>query len=115
MHEYPITQQLIKIAEKNCRDAGGTKVKKIKLVLGDYSGFVPESIHMYFDIIAEGTLCEDAEIEIERIKPKMRCTGCGEYFERELYSFACPKCGAEGEPTDIGKEFYIDSIEIEED
>ena len=26
---------------------------------------------------------------------------------------ACPKCGGQGGPTDIGKEFYIDSIEIE--
>lgn len=113
MHEYPITEQLVKLAVQHCKEAGGKKVRSIKLVLGDYSGFVPESIHMYFDIIAEGTLCDGAEIEIKRVKPKLRCTSCGEFFERELYSFACPKCGNDGEPTDIGKEFYIDSIEIE--
>ena len=28
-------------------------------------------------------------------------------------TFDCPKCGGQGEPTDIGKEFYIESIEIE--
>ena len=28
-------------------------------------------------------------------------------------TFDCPECGGEGGPTDIGKEFYIDSIEIE--
>ena len=112
MHEYPITEQIVKLAEKHCRDAGGEKVKTIKLVLGEYSGFVPESIHMYFDLIAEGTLCDGAEIEIKRIKPKIKCPACGELFTREPFSFACPKCGTDGEPTEIGKEFYIDSIEI---
>lgn len=113
MHEYPITEQLVKMAEEHCKEAGAEKVKKINLVCGEYSGFVPESIHMYFDLIAEGTLCDGAEIEIERIKPKMKCKGCGELFVRKPMSFACPKCGTDGEPTDIGKEFYIESIEVE--
>lgn len=113
MHEYPITQQIIKIAEKHATELCASQVKKIKLVVGDYSGFIGDSIQMYFDVISEGTLCEGAVIEIEHVKPKLRCTGCGALFERELLSFSCPECGAEGEPTKIGKEFYIDYIEVE--
>ena len=113
MHEYPITEQIIKTASKHCKDNNADKVTKIKLVLGDRSGLVPESISMYFDVIGEGTPCEGAEIEIERIRTKMKCPNCGELFYRELLSFACPKCGTDGEPTDIGKEFYIDYIEVE--
>lgn len=113
MHEYPITEQLIKIAENHCKKADAEKVLCINLVVGDYSGFVPESIHMYFDIIAEGTACQGAELKIKRIKPMIKCPSCGEIFERKPMSFACPKCGTDGEPTDIGKEFYIDSIEVE--
>ena len=58
MHEYPITEQIVKIAEKHCREAEAEKVTKVKLVIGDYSGYVGDSVHMYFDLIAEGTLCE---------------------------------------------------------
>ena len=61
----------------------------------------------------EGTLCEKAEVAIEHIKPKLKCSECGELFEKKLLSFDCPKCGGQGGPTDIGKEFYIESIEIE--
>ncbi len=114
MHEYPITQQIIKIAEKHCADAGGKKVKKLTLVLGEYSGLVADSIYMYFDVIAEGTTCEGAEIEIKRVKPKLKCPGCGSLFHRTPGTFACPHCGVDGEPTEIGKEFYIESIEVEE-
>lgn len=113
MHEYPITEQIIKIAEKHCREAGAERVTKVSLVVGDYSGLVRESIHMYFDIISEGTLCQGADIEMERVKPKLKCPSCGELFERAPMSFACPKCGTDGEPTEIGKEFYIKEIEVE--
>ncbi|MCQ4638347.1 hydrogenase maturation nickel metallochaperone HypA [Anaerovorax odorimutans] len=113
MHEYPITEQIIKIAEKHCREAGAKKVTKVKLVIGDYSGYVGDSVHMYFDLIGEGTLCEGADVEIRHVKPKLKCSQCGELFEKKLMSFACPKCGADGGPTDIGKEFYIESIEVE--
>ena len=113
MHEYPITEHIVELAEKHCKEAGASKVTAVNLVVGDYSGFVPESIHMYFDIIAEGTLCDGAEINITRVKPKIKCPACGEIFERKPLSFACPKCGTDGEPTEIGKEFYIDTIECE--
>lgn len=113
MHELPITQQIIKLAEKHATELCASRIKSIKLVAGDSCGFVGDTIRLYFDIISEGTLCEGAVIEIERVKAKMRCTGCGELFEREFLSFSCPKCGADGEPTEIGREFYIESIEIE--
>ena len=113
MREYPITEQIVKIAEKHCREAEAEKVTKVKLVIGDYSGYVGDSVHMYFDLIAEGTLCEGAEVDIVHVKPKLNCPSCGCLFEKKLMSFACPQCGTDGEPTDIGKEFYIDSIEVE--
>jgi len=65
MHEYPVTQQIVKMAEKACIDAGAESVRKITIAAGRYSGFVGESIDMYFNIISEGTRCEGAVIEIE--------------------------------------------------
>lgn len=112
MHEYPITEQIIKIAEEHCQRHGGRAVKTIQMVVGAYSGFVPESIQMYFDIISEGSACQGAKLEIQRIEPKLKCRDCGKFFKRELYSFKCPYCGGEGGPTEIGKEFYVKSIEI---
>lgn len=69
---------------------------------------------MYFDVITEGTCCENAELEMKHVKPKLRCKSCGQLFERALLSFSCPECGGDGEPTEIGREFYIDTIEAED-
>ncbi len=113
MHELPITQNIIKLAEEHCLKNGGTKVVKVNLVVGEYSGYVGESIQLYFDVVSEGTLCEGAECAFESIRPQLKCANCGKYFERKPLSFECPYCGGEGLRTDVGKEFYIKSIEIE--
>ena len=113
MHELPITEHIIKMATEECEKAGASKVRSIKLVCGDYCGYVPESINMYFDVIGKDTVCDGARIDIERVTPKLKCPECGTYFEKKPLSFECPECGADGQPSEIGKEFYIDSIEVE--
>jgi hydrogenase nickel incorporation protein HypA/HybF len=112
MHEYPITQRIIEIAEDYAKENHAGTVHQINLVVGDYCGYVAGSIELYFDIIAEGSLCQEAKLQIERVVPKLKCSRCGELFVREPFSFACPVCRGDGVPTDIGKEFYIKSIEI---
>lgn len=115
MHEYPITQQILKIAENSARENHAQKVVKISLVVGEMSGFIGDSIQMYFDIISKGTMAEGAALEIQYIKPKLKCERCGTYFERKRFSFECPECGHSGVPTEIGKEFYVKEIEIATD
>jgi len=112
MHELPITEQIIKIAEEHGQKARASKIEQIKIVVGERSGYIGESIRMYFDIISEGTMCEGAELVIETVRPKLKCPGCGALFERKPMSFACHECGTDGEPTEIGREFYIDSITV---
>ncbi|MDO4870269.1 MAG: hydrogenase maturation nickel metallochaperone HypA [Bacillota bacterium] len=113
MHELPVTQNIIKIAEEHCRENGGSRVLTVDLVIGEYSGYVGEAIQTYFDVITEGTLCEGAVCNVEKIQPKLRCNKCGRLFAKQLLTFDCPYCDGQGVATDIGKEFYIKSIEIE--
>ena len=112
MHELPITEQIVKIATEHGQRARASKIECIKLVVGERSGYIGESIQMYFDVISQGTFCEGAVLKIETIKPKLKCPSCGTLFERLPMRFDCPSCGVDGEPTDIGREFYIDSIEV---
>lgn len=114
MHEYPITVSIIETAERRARECGASAVVSINIVVGEYSGYMADSIAMYFDLLTEGTICHGAELNFERIKPKLQCTSCKEYFERRPFEFTCPHCGGEGEPTGIGREFYIKSINVGE-
>lgn len=116
MHEYPITEAIIEIAQRHARSHGAGRVARITLVVGENSGYLPECIELYFDIIARDGLCKGADLTFERVRPLLRCRRCGETFLRKPFEFACPRpgCDGEGAPTDIGREFYVKSIEIEE-
>ncbi len=113
MHEYPLTLNIIDIASRYARKKDKSyMVSTIHLVIGESSGILGESIRLYFDDISQGTPCEGAEIEIEWIKPMLKCKACGQLFHRRPFSFACPQegCDGEGEPTEIGREFYVKEI-----
>jgi len=112
VHEFPLAKRIIEIASEKAAENGGGSVKNINLVVGDESGYVAECIQLYFDLISEGTPCEGAELRVERVNPLLRCENCNTLFERKPFEFACPTCGEDGKPTEIGREFYVKSIEI---
>ena len=62
--------------------------------------------------ISAGGLCEGAAVEFETIPSMLRCETCGDLFKRKPFDFTCP-CGGQGRPTDIGREFYVKAIEVE--
>ncbi|MCL2216728.1 MAG: hydrogenase maturation nickel metallochaperone HypA, partial [Defluviitaleaceae bacterium] len=99
MHEASIAESILHSATEH---SGGAKVKQIDLVIGESSGILGDSLCMYFDIFAENTICQDAIIKIETVKPKLKCKVCGEFFVRKPFCFECD-CGGDGEPTDIGR------------
>lgn len=113
MHEYPVTKEIIRIAEEAARQRNAGKVTKIALVAGELSGYASESIQMYFDEISKGTLCEGSILDIKRVKPTLKCVSCGNVFEMTPVSFDCPACGGSAQPTGEGNEFYIEYIEAE--
>ena len=112
MHEGPVTEEIIRIACEAAAEQKG-RVTAINLVVGEDSGFIGESIQMYFDVLSEGTACAGAHLHLEGVKPKLRCTRCGQLFYRRPFSFTCPACGGDGRPTEIGKEFYVKNVELE--
>lgn len=114
MHEYKLALDIINTAENHARQNSAKRVSAINLVVGEYSGCVADSIALYFEIIAQGSLCDGAELNIERVKPKLKCEKCGVLFDRLPFSFACPDegCGGEGIPTEIGREFFIRSVVV---
>lgn len=85
----------------------------IHLVVGKDSGFIGDSIKLYFDCLAEGSCCEGATISIQQVEPKLSCKQCGLLFSRNVIPYRCPACGGQGAPTEIGKECYVDSIDLD--
>jgi hydrogenase nickel incorporation protein HypA/HybF len=115
MHEYSLTRQIVKIVNRAAAEHGARRVTQVRLVVGTDSGIQPDSVQLYFSQIARGTPAEDATISVRLVPVEMRCPVCERNFIRPRFSFACPVCGALGNPTDIGAECYVEGVELETD
>ena len=113
MHEYHKAVHIIEKAIEQAETQGKAKVTRINLIIGDSSSFSGDSIRLYFDEAAIGTICEGAEITVKPVKTMLHCPECSQLFPKVPFTFTCPHCGAEGEPSDIGREMLVDSIETE--
>ena len=114
MHELPATQGLLDVALKAAREAGGTRIQVVDLVVGDLTSMVDDSIQFYFDIISRGTPAEGAELRFRREPAEGSCGECGHAFPvQPPIPRECPACGSLRLKVTGGREFYVDSIEVD--
>lgn len=113
MHELPVTEQLLEIVLDHARKAKAERVMKINLVIGDLTHFVGESVQFYFDMLSKGTEAENASLSITRVPATAKCQGCKNEFHPGGMDWVCPACGGPIEEVMGGREFYVESIEVE--
>ena len=112
MHEYGITESLLKIVEDKAAEAGVSKVSTIRVVVGALTGFVPESIQFYFETMSKNTVADGAMLEFEQPPVKLRCRSCGEEFQPDHLQWSCPVCNRTEVSIEGGRELYIKDMEV---
>jgi hydrogenase nickel incorporation protein HypA/HybF len=113
MHELSITEEILNIAIASAREAKAEKVIQINLVIGDVSSIVGECVQFCFDFVSKASIAEGAKLTFQRIPLQMKCRSCGSVFSPEKESWTCPQCQEWNVEIIGGKEFYMDSIEVE--
>ena len=115
MHELAITESLLRTVEEEINRYKAVKVSEIRIIMGKLNAFIPECIQEYFELMSEGTPAEGARL-VFNIQPViLECRICNKKFEMEYNRLKCKYC--QGINVDIisGKEFYVDSLDIETD
>jgi hydrogenase nickel incorporation protein HypA/HybF len=110
MHELGITQSIVAII---CEHAQGRKVQRILLEIGKLSAIMPDAIRFCFDICSQGTVLENAILEIKEIPGLASCDRCGSQILLEKPFGKC-KCGNFELHLITGEELKIKEIDIEE-
>jgi hydrogenase nickel incorporation protein HypA/HybF len=114
MHEMAVTQSVLDIAAKHAQWAGASRITQINLVIGELSGIVDDSVQFYFDFLSRDTMAEGAKLVFERCPAVYRCRECETDFHPEGFDWSCPTCGELAFEVVSGREFRIESIEVED-
>ncbi|MDD6763003.1 MAG: hydrogenase maturation nickel metallochaperone HypA [Clostridiales bacterium] len=114
MHELSITQSILNIALSSAENAGAKKINSIKITLGEMTGCVPQYIQEYFDIVSDGTIAAHAKLEFKTVPAVAQCADCGKETRLIRFRFRCEHCGSQKLTIVSGKEFLVDSIDIED-
>jgi hydrogenase nickel incorporation protein HypA/HybF len=77
------------------------------------STVVDDSVQFYFDFLSPDTIAAGAKLHFERIPARLRCRQCQHEFEPGERDYHCPQCNTLGGEVIAGKEFYLDSMQVE--
>jgi len=113
MHEYSIVQALLDQCDTVAKENNAQKVTKVVIKIGVLSGVETDLLQTAYDTFREGTVCEEANLQINRQKVKLRCHICHEEFEIDGYNYECVACGSTEVQVIDGEEMYLMSLEME--
>ena len=103
----------MKIALERAEKANARRVTDLNIVIGDLASMVDESIQFYWEIIAKGTMAEQAILHFRRVPAELQCNTCLERYHPTDKELICPKCGGVGAKIIAGEEFALESIDVE--
>jgi len=113
MHELSVTQGILDMAIEKALEAGSKRVTDIYLVIGDASSIIDDCVQFSFDFVSKDTIAEGARLHFQRIPLQVRCRDCGDVFRPQKESWECPQCKKWEVDIIKGKEFYMESIEVD--
>jgi hydrogenase nickel incorporation protein HypA/HybF len=110
VHELAIAESVVRIAE---RHADGRRVTKVYLKVGHLRQVVPSALAFGFELVAQETPVEGAELVLEEVPATGTCRVCGSESRLESFPLQCKACGGFDLEIVAGEELYVESLEME--
>lgn len=113
MHEMSLAQSVRQIIESAACEQGFMRVKTVWLEIGRLSCVEAEAMRFCFSAAMQGSVAEDAHLEIVDTPGRGRCPACGHEAEiAQLYD-PCAHCGSYGLQVIDGDAMRVKELEVE--
>jgi|Deesub1362A_J573_1020465.scaffolds.fasta_scaffold00007_224 hydrogenase nickel incorporation protein HypA/HybF len=114
MHEYSLALSLIETVEGEGLKRNASKIERIVLKVGKFSGVEPILLSHSFEILKkEKEWFKNTVLEIDIENPEMKCRNCDGIFKSDDFPFICPECGNPFTDMVKGSDIVIEKIEME--
>jgi hydrogenase nickel incorporation protein HypA/HybF len=112
MHELSIAEAIVAIAD---RHAEGRRVSRVEVSVGHLRQVVPPALEFAFELVAQGTAVEGAELVLTEVAAAGLCRGCGEESRLDGFPLTCRVCGGFDLEVVAGEELLVESLDLEEE
>ena len=92
MHEFAVTENILKIVIEQAAKADAKKVLAIRLTIGALSGFEQDCIQMYYDELSKDTIAAGAKLIVTKVEAQLHCRNCDTDFALTHTDYNCPTC-----------------------
>lgn len=86
MHEGTVMQAVFTAILDSLENTHPARVTHVQLTLGVSGHFTEEAVRPYFQILAQNTPVEGAELELDWLPAVYQCLSCSQRFESNLSS-----------------------------
>ena len=111
MHEYSIVQALLDRVEAEAHLRQATAVHRLTVSVGELSGVEVDLLMTAYSTFRERTICEQAELEVQRVSARWECPRCRSTIARGA-QLRCAMCAGPAMLV-AGGEIMLDRIELE--
>jgi hydrogenase nickel incorporation protein HypA/HybF len=108
MHEMTIVLEIVDVVSAASQ---GAKVERVVLEIGKLSTVVPDAVRFCFDLAAQGTPLQGAELAIVEVPGRAACRDCGAEVMLERPFGRC-RCGGTDLEWLAGEELKIQTVEV---
>lgn len=110
MHEAGIARNVIRIVEEAARKNELTRISKVVLEIGQFSGVEIEALEFAFSAFKRGTILQDATIEYLTPPLTLFCKECENQYLADFDDLRCPACMGTHFEIIQGREMVVKAI-----
>jgi hydrogenase nickel incorporation protein HypA/HybF len=114
MRELHAIQSILAKALLKARETE-KRIKSLQLVIGEIAELDQGSLQNHWEELSQGTPAERAQLHFRSIKAEVQCMACFQKYHPVDGRIHCPYCGSYGAKILSGEEFFLESIEWEDD
>ena len=111
MHEFSLIQALLDRVEAEAHARRADSVSRLTVSIGEQAGVERALFASAFRLCRRGTLCADAELEVNAVPARFACRLCGREVDAGRV-LSCPDCGSPARLV-AGDEIILERIEME--
>jgi hydrogenase nickel incorporation protein HypA/HybF len=113
MHELAICQSLMDQVESIAAERNAQSVTSIVIAMGPLSGVEAALLKNAYPIASAGTVAENAELIIEYLPIRVKCSQCGSESDALPNKLICKQCGDWRTTLLSGDEMMLMRVELE--